>query len=260
MERHRDNEEVIVGYLLGSLPDAEMERLEHRYLEDEILFEELQEIEDELIDNYVTGALSVEQRAQFEQYFLRSPQRREKLEFARAMTEHAVAWKNQRQADNSLSSIQRGNVGVSERHETGGKVLPFKRWSRPVPAWRQWAAVAAAILIAVGGGSLWFRNRELRRELIAADVDAARSRTEANAESARAIETNDQLTAEKTRAGALEEHTRQVEETLAQLQAARKAAVSVFIGLQYLVRNTRGGEFKVKTVVIPANAQTLRVG
>jgi hypothetical protein len=258
MERDRENEELLTNYLLGSLPEAELERLERSYLEDEALLDELQEIEDELIDDYVSGALEADQKTRFEKYFLLSPSRREKLDFARALTEHAVAWRSESQTAQS-SSIQRGGVEIDEK-EGIAKVLPFKRWSRPVPVWRQWAAVAAAILIAVVVGALWFRNRELRREVIAAEAAVARLRDQANAESARTVEASNQLTAEKERAGALEEQMRRVEETLAQLQAARKAAVSVFMGLQYLVRDTRGGEFKVKTVVVPANTQMLKVG
>src|SRR6267143_641182 len=116
MKRHSDNESLIINYLLGVLPEAELERFEQRYLEDETLFEELQEIEDELIDDYVGGALTAEQQAQFEQYFLRSPQRREKLEFARAMTERAVAWK--KEADSATSS-QDVEAHSSESTETG---------------------------------------------------------------------------------------------------------------------------------------------
>src|SRR4030081_802630 len=105
MKRHSDNESLIINYLLGVLPEAELERFEQRYLEDETLFEELQEIEDELIDDYVGGAPTAEQQAPFEEEFLRSPQRREKLEFARAMTERAADWKTENETTSSQSSI-----------------------------------------------------------------------------------------------------------------------------------------------------------
>lgn len=257
MKRHRDHEELIVDYLLGNLPDVEMESFEHRYLEDETLFEELQEIEDELIDNYVTGALSVEHRAQFEQYFLRSPQRREKLEFARAMTEHAQAWKTQRDTVQStlLQStllLEPRNTAADSETATGGEIIPFKRWSRPVPAWQQWAVIAAAVLMAVSGGFLWMRNRELHRELLVAQAGATRSQERANAQAARTAELEAQIHAEK-------EKPPTTEETPPSSPSLLRKFVKVYLlGLEYVISNARGEE-KVKTVALPANAPVLRL-
>jgi len=260
MKRHSDNESLIINYLLGALPEAELERFEQRYLEDETLFEELQEIEDELIDDYVSGALTAEQQAQFEQYFLRSPKRREKLEFARAMTERAAAWKTEHETTPSQSSILGNTVEVDQTTETTGKVLPFKAWARPVSAWRQWAAIAAAVLIALGSGMLWLRNRDLRRQLIAADASSARLRQEAEALSARSAETNAQLSAEQQQTQKLEEQLEQLQKSIS-AEAARKVVVTAILGVEYLVQGTRGdAEKKVRTLEIPANARMVRLG
>jgi hypothetical protein len=255
MKRFGDNGLVIRNYLLGVLPEAERDSFEQSYLEDETLFQELEEIEDELIDDYVNGSLSGADTARFEQYFLRSPGRGEKLAFARAMTEHAVAWKDKQQG---LGSAQ-VEVPEGEQASSVAKVLPFKTWSRPVPAWRQWGAIAAAVLIAIGSGVLWLRNRELRRELLSANADTARLQTEANNDAARANEANQKLESEKVRSAELAERTGELEKMLAQLQSVRKAAVSVFVGLEYLVRSARGGESKVKTVNIPADTQLVKL-
>lgn len=262
MKRHSDNESLIINYLLGVLPEAELERFEQRYLEDETLFEELQEIEDELIDDYVGGALTAEQQAQFEQYFLRSPQRREKLEFARAMTERAAAWKTENETTSSQSSIPAlgDTAELDQTTEATGKVLPFKAWARPVSTWRQWAAIAAAVLIAVGSGMLWLRNRELRRQLIAADANSARLRQEAEALSARSAETNAQLSAEQQQTQKLEEQLEQLQKSIS-AEAARKVVVTAMLGVEYLVRGTRGdAEKRVKTLEIPANTRMVRLG
>ena len=80
------NEEITVAYLLGELPDDEAEEFERRYLEDENLFQRMEEIEDELVDDYVGGALSAGRNAAFENHFLRTAARVEKVEFAQAMS------------------------------------------------------------------------------------------------------------------------------------------------------------------------------
>jgi anti-sigma-K factor RskA len=254
MKRHSDSEALIVNYLLGALPEAELERFERRFLEDETLFEELQEIEDELIDDYVSGTLSGEQRTLFEKYFLRSAKRREKLEFARALTEHARIWKNE------SATAAHDQSQSAESSAADGKVLPFKRWSQPVPAWRQWAAVAAVVLIAVALGVLWLRNRELRRELIAADADSARLRQQAEGLSARAADTAAQLSAEQQQTQELEEQLEKLQKTIS-ANGPRKVVTSAMLGVEYFFRGGRGDDQKkVRTFAIPDNAGVVRLG
>ena len=114
MNPQSDNEKIIIAYLLGELPEEELQRFERRYLKDDNLFQELNEVEDELIDDYVSGALSVERRASFEKSFLSSPERRDKVQFAGAMTERASLWKETQTAGTSClrsrcgSAYQRG--------------------------------------------------------------------------------------------------------------------------------------------------------
>ena len=247
------NHTLIVNYLFGALPEEDLERFEARYLQDETLFEELQEIEDELIDDYASGALKTDQRSSFEQYFLRSTQRRDKLEFARSMTELAVAWKSVAAA--SAASHSEAKLGESNARRTSF----LKYWSRPVPSWRQWAAIAAAVLVAVAAGTLWLRNRELRRQLTAAGANAAKLRQDAEANSTLATDTQAQLAAEQQQSQKIEEQFEQLQQSFS--NEARKVVVTAFLGVEYLAQNTRGGgERKVKTLGVPANARMLRLG
>jgi len=78
------SEKHVFRYLIGDLTDAEQEETERRLLADESSFEALQVAEDELIDAYVRGELSAEDRERFQEHFLRTPSRRERLQFARA--------------------------------------------------------------------------------------------------------------------------------------------------------------------------------
>lgn len=74
-----------VGYLLGTLPDAERDDFEDRYFSHDDLHEQLLAIEEELIDDYVHNHLDPDARAAFESRFLQSPERLKRIEFARAL-------------------------------------------------------------------------------------------------------------------------------------------------------------------------------
>lgn len=272
-ERRSEGEVAIIRYLLGVLPEAEAEHFEQLYLQDEALFEELQGAEDELIDDYANGALSGEDRARFEQHFLRSPVRREKTRLALAMTERAAAWKSQREqsaatADPPSSPADDPPPSTSdptEKNPPAAKVLSFGRWSRPVPAWREWLAIAAGLLIAIGSATLWFRNRELSRELAAAREVESQSREQAAAESARAAQAESRLGTERDRSNDLNAQVQtlseQVQSLARQGQAVRELVVRAFVGLEYITSNTRGaGGGKVKTLEVPAGARTVQLG
>ncbi len=262
MNLQSDNEKTIIAYLLGELPEEELQRFERRYLEEESLFQELQEIEDELIDDYVTGALSAERRTAFEQYFLRSPERRDKVEFARAITERARAWKKSGQAEASrnvsLNAQGTNEPGVSTEEQT--KVLPFKRWQRPVPAWRQWAAIAAAVLFAVAGVGLWLKASHLQRELLTAqEQQTALLQNDAHLRTG-AAELQSELSAEQKKSQTLEEKIEQIE-NLASADTGSRVIYGIRLGIEYLSGGSRGeGTGKTKTLEIPRKAQLVRLG
>lgn len=231
------NQTLMVDYLLGVLPESDLELFESRFLQDESLFEELQEVEDELIDDYVNGSLSTEQQSAFERYFLRSSARREKLEFARAMVEHARGWKSNAKSIEENSRIN--------------------SWLRPVPAWRQWAAIAAALLLAIGAGIVWLRYREARRELSIAEANATRLRQDTEAKSLIAEQANAQLIAEQKQTQELEDQIEQLQNSLT--KETQRIVINAFLAAEYLVQGTRGAEKTVKTLEIPANAHLVRL-
>ena len=138
MSSPNDTHSLIIDYLLGRLSETELERFEHSYLTNEELFNDLQEVEDELIDDYANGGLTAEQSLSFEKYFLRSSQRREKLAFATAMTERAIAWQSGTLVFTETPVLDPTFVRSSHSSRSF--------WRRPVPAWRHWLAMAAAVV------------------------------------------------------------------------------------------------------------------
>jgi hypothetical protein len=257
--RHQRSKEeaAIIAYLLGRLPGIESDHFEQRYLEEPALFAEMMEIEDELIDDYAAGALSNDDRIRFEQHFLQSPERRKKVRFAIAMTERAVRLKNEKARATSPAPLEKDTPQQ-------GKVLPFNSLRRPVPAWRQWGAIAAVVLIAITAGAVWLRNRQLHRELIAARDAEIHLREQARQDSAHVEESQTLLENEKQRSNDLESQVRnlsdQVRTLREQVSRTTNLVSKIFITAEYFSQITRGGpEGKVMTVRVPRKANSLTV-
>lgn len=75
---------LLTRYLLGQVSPEERAGLEGQYLDDDALFHELIAAENDLIDDYVRGKLGPQEKP-FEEGFLSSPERRERVEFAKSL-------------------------------------------------------------------------------------------------------------------------------------------------------------------------------
>lgn len=78
------------NYLLGRLDNHGEEQVERRLLSDDEFFEEFELIENELIDQFVYGRLSDEEKVLFEEHLLQTPKQRERLAFAMALKEETT--------------------------------------------------------------------------------------------------------------------------------------------------------------------------
>ncbi len=126
-------QDQIRRYLLGELDDRTREEVEQRLLSDGEVFEELLVAEDEIIDDYAGGRLDPEECADFEAHFLATPERQQKLSFARALHRHALS--------------------LAHEHETVKQSVMRRLWlSRP---WLSWAATTVAVFALIVG-TVWF--------------------------------------------------------------------------------------------------------
>ncbi|HEV2991889.1 MAG TPA: hypothetical protein VG759_25860 [Candidatus Angelobacter sp.] len=75
----------LVQYLLGKLPSERLESIEQRILLDDDFHQEAKIAEEDLLDDYVNGELTLEDRRLFETNFLTSSLRQQKLQFALAL-------------------------------------------------------------------------------------------------------------------------------------------------------------------------------
>ena len=76
------DDEELVRYVLGLLPDEARERLDEASIVNDEVAARLRHAETDLIDNYVRGQLSGATLERFESYYLSSPHRREKVRLA----------------------------------------------------------------------------------------------------------------------------------------------------------------------------------
>lgn len=126
-------QDQIRRYLLGELDNGVRAEVEQRLLSDGEVFEELLVAEDEIIDDYASGRLDPEERAAFEAHFLATPERQQKLRFARALHRHALNLANERETIKHpvIRSLWLGRPGLS------------------------WAATTVAVLALIVG-TVWF--------------------------------------------------------------------------------------------------------
>ena len=78
-------DERILAYLLKELPDEELERFEDECFEQESWPAQLDAVEEDLIEDYLREGLAPERRTRFEQNYLATAARRERVRMAAAL-------------------------------------------------------------------------------------------------------------------------------------------------------------------------------
>jgi anti-sigma-K factor RskA len=144
------DEKQITSYLLGDLSEEEESRIEERFLRDVEYRESIQAVEDDLIDEYVRGELTPSGREQFEKRFMSLPHRRQRVEFAKALTKAFAE-------PHALAAV-RDTSAVDARELIQSSLLNFLR----TPKWAfRFAMAALAVLLVFSG--LWLLNKTGQR-------------------------------------------------------------------------------------------------
>ncbi len=146
MRQEHDIDERMIRYLLGESSEEELAQMEAQFFADDECFGRLLAAEDDLIDDYVRDDLPPSQREQFERHFLTSTQRRERVEFARALMK-------------TVSAAPPGRP-VQTRPEPISGRPPFL--GRPAI---QWAMAALALVAIAVSAWLLVQTMQLRTQL-----------------------------------------------------------------------------------------------
>ena len=221
-------EEDAIRYLLGRMPDEESRALEQKLLQERETFDEVMASEDNLIDDYLAGGLSPDERKAFERAYLSAPDRRARVDFARALREK---WGREKRL---VATV----VAPARSRELG---------------WAALAALAAAVFAAIGvylavdGGRLRREVNQLGAERATAirhDAEVAGQVSDLRDRSARL---------ERDLQGQRDEAARLADQ-LAVLRAQGGRAVSLLLSA-ILVR----GEGELPTLKVPSDAALVRL-
>jgi hypothetical protein len=140
------NDDLMVRYLLADLSEEEQVQFEELYIKDDGVFEELVAVENDLIDAYVRGELSESEQGRFESGYLNSPDRRERVDFAKSLLAYA--------------QHARASKPVRPAHLSGWFAF---LWSQEPAVGIALAAGALAIVVA--GSWMAVENSRLRNDL-----------------------------------------------------------------------------------------------
>ncbi|PYS71160.1 MAG: hypothetical protein DMF69_11270 [Acidobacteria bacterium] len=141
------SEQNIRLYLLGELPEPEQVEIEDLAFADQRVLEQIQAVEQDLIDDYVSGDIPEDKRQSFQTHFLASAERRKKFAFAKALA--TVVKEN---------TVPAPDVAIAPSWST--KLAAF--FTRPVMAYS--FALASLLLFFVGSWLVVDRIR-LRSEI-----------------------------------------------------------------------------------------------
>ncbi|HEV7675077.1 MAG TPA: hypothetical protein VGQ12_11160 [Candidatus Angelobacter sp.] len=159
-------ERYLVRYLTGALPAEEAERLDQLSIANDDFAWRLREIENDLVDAYVRSQLSGETLNQFKSYYMASPNRRQKVQFAEG-----------------LRQLQATNATASKTADKSSKSRALFWGTFPLRIAPQFGISLAALVMLLVAGFLIRDNAHLRR-----DVRNTRAQYESTNQHARDLE------------------------------------------------------------------------
>jgi len=244
------DDQHLVRYLLGSLPDEEAEQLDEQSIVDGEFALRLDAVEHDLVDSYVTGELSGETLTRFESFYLSSPRRREKVRFAESLLSSHVK--------KEIGPVKEETGPAQAAVPAGGDVPDVPAQPRGVrpPVIFQWAAAIAAVLLLLACGYLIVQDLRLRNQL-------ASVQTEREALQRREQELQKQLEQERSANADTARELERIRGSLAQLEQQATAGGArdlpdLHTVALVLLPQTRGSD-SIATVTVPPGTDRVAV-
>jgi hypothetical protein len=234
-----EQDKTLTRYLLGKLSEQERIEVEDRYISDGEFFDELAVAEDELIDAYVRAKLSANERQLFEQNFLSSPARQQRVKSARALMRFA------------------------DTHAATARVSFWQRFrsvfSLDSPAMGL-ALATGFMMLVVGGALLVIQMSNLRSDLkgLQSEQLAQNDKTEELKQSLAQQKQqnqalNESLARERAERGQLEQEVARLRE-----QQQQQAPPVVALGFGG-IRSGTGSLTEATRLTVPAGAETVKL-
>lgn len=144
------SDQEIIQYLLGSLSEAETERLDELSLTDPEFADVLSAAEKDLVDGYVQGELTGAALEKFKSHYLTSPRGREKVELAKGFQVLAEKY-------SAAPASAKNLAGFVTKPKVADWFSPWSIFSIPRSA-AQWGFAAALLMLFAVGAWLLFEN------------------------------------------------------------------------------------------------------
>lgn len=244
MKHTQYSEEALRRYLMGELPATEQVALETEYFGDRELYEQICELENDLIDDYVQGRMAPADREQFERHYLTIPEKHQQVEFARAMRRSLP-----RTASTSSAEPSKLVEAPSESRSWWSSLLAPPGSFKLAFGF----SLTLAAVLAIGGVWLLMETMRLRHELA-----EARKRTEALGRREQELER--QIALDRTQSAQLIAELERIRDQLRiaeEMQSQQHSTPAVVTLL------LSGGLFREgneqKTLRVPPNAEIVQI-
>jgi anti-sigma factor RsiW len=152
--------QTIRDYLLGQLPESEIERLDELTITDDECAERVRAVEHDLVDAFARGELAGVVLEQFRSRYLTTAERRDAARFAEA-----------------LQSLNENSEWGGSSEAGRGPTTPGRETRR----WRELLAIAAAVVLATSSVWVGLDNRRLRERVTSAELQRDRQLRESEA-------------------------------------------------------------------------------
>jgi hypothetical protein len=154
------DDQILLRYLLGSLPEEEAERLDELSIGDDAFAWRLSAVENDLVDAYVRGELSGGDLAEFKKRYLSSPRRLQKLEFAEALSSF--------DRETLTAAAQARPAPSPEAKEESSNTWSLRRWFSVPRLALQWGFAGGAVAMLFAASYLLLENARLRKQRVEA--------------------------------------------------------------------------------------------
>lgn len=154
------DQDKLKSYLFFELGADERRTLEERFFEDNDLFYEVMELENDLVDRFVSNNLSAEDKNRFEKSLASSPERREKIANANALKSFIKEEIREAEEVAAVAATQREII--EDAPTLWQKIIEFFTFKMPV---MQYATAALLLVLTFGTGYLLYERVQMSREM-----------------------------------------------------------------------------------------------
>lgn len=158
-DKQRLDDQVLSRYLLGSLPAEEAERLDELSVGDDEFALRLDAVENDLVDAFARGDLSGDALDRFQKFYLSSPRRQEKVEFAQTFLRFT-----ERTAGAVATKTKQPAIPDAKLADQTSQSRSLRRWFTIPRLDLQWGFAAAALVLLLTCSYLFVENERLRKQ------------------------------------------------------------------------------------------------